>query len=77
VQRPLSDRIQCGYTLGEQDVEELHVLIKRRDAQIKFLYDREIEFFSLIDSLVRSPSFRIGQMLTWPVRAARKLLRSN
>jgi Rps23 Pro-64 3,4-dihydroxylase Tpa1-like proline 4-hydroxylase len=77
VQRPLSDRIQCGYTLDEEDVEELRVLIKRRDAQIKFLYDRETEFTSFIARLVRSPSFRIGQVLTWPARAARKLLRSN
>jgi hypothetical protein len=77
VQRPLSERIQCGYTLGEQDVEELRVLLKRRDAQIKFLYDREFEFSSLIAGLVGSPSFRIGQLLTWPARAARKLLRSS
>ena len=75
VQRPLSDRIQSGYTLREEDVEELRVLIKRRDAQIKFLYDRELEFTSFIGSLLRSPSFRIGQALTWPARAARKLLR--
>jgi 2OG-Fe(II) oxygenase superfamily len=77
VQRPLSDRIQSGYTLGEQDVEELRVLIKRRDLQIKFLYERETEFSSLIAGLIRSPSFRIGQVLTWPARAVRKLLRSN
>jgi Rps23 Pro-64 3,4-dihydroxylase Tpa1-like proline 4-hydroxylase len=77
VQRPLSDRIQSGYMLGEQDVEELRVLIKRRDAQIRFLYERETEFSSLISDLVRSPSFRIGQLLTWPARAARKLLRGN
>lgn len=77
VQRPLSDRIQSGYTLADQDVEDLRVLIKRRDAQIKFLYEREVEFSALISGLVRSPSFRIGQLLTWPARAARKLLRSN
>jgi hypothetical protein len=75
VQQPLSDRIQTGYTLGEQDVEELRVLLKRRDAQIKFLYERELEFSSLIAGLIRSPSFRLGQILTWPARAARKLLR--
>jgi len=75
VQRPLSGRIQAGYTLEEDDVEELRALLKRRDAQIKFLYERETEFSSLIAGLVRSPSFRIGQLLTWPARAARKLLR--
>jgi hypothetical protein len=77
VQAPLSNRIQPGYTLSDEDVEELRVLIKRRDAQIKFLYDREMEFSSLIAALVRSPSFRIGQVLTWPARAARKLLRRH
>ena len=58
-------------------MEELRVLIKRRDAQIKFLYERETEFSALIAGLVRSPSFRIGQALTWPARAARKWLRSH
>ncbi len=77
VPRPLSDRMQSGYTLSEEDVEELRVLIKRRDAQINHLYERELEFSSLITGLVRSPSFRIGQALTWPARAARKLLRPN
>ena len=77
VQRSLSEHLEAGYTLSEQDVEELRVLIKRRDAQIKFLYDREMEFSSLISGLVRSPSFRIGQFLTWPARAARKLLGSH
>lgn len=75
VQRQLSDRIQSGYTLTEHDVEELRVLIKRRDAQIKFLYDRERDFSSLIAGLVGSTSFRIGHAFTWPARAARKLLR--
>jgi hypothetical protein len=77
VQRPLSARIESGYTLDEEDVEELRVLIKRRDAQIKFLYEREMEFSQLIAGLVRSPSFRIGQVLTWPARAVRRLLRPN
>jgi hypothetical protein len=77
VQRPLTDRIRCGYTLGEDDVEELRGLIERRDAQIKFLYERELEFSSAIAGLVHSRAFRLGQAITWPVRAARRLLARN
>jgi hypothetical protein len=77
VQRTLAPQIRTGYTLSEQDVEEIRVLIERRDAQIKFLYERELEFSSFIDNLLHSPSFRLGQLLTWPVRAARKLRGSN
>jgi hypothetical protein len=77
VPRPLGDHIRTGYTLREEDLEEIRDLIARRDARIKVLYDRELDFSSLIGGLVRSPSFRLGQMLTWPARAARKLARSR
>lgn len=77
VQRQLGDHIRAGYTLREPDLEEIRGLLSRRDAQIKFLYEREMTFSSLIGGLVRSPSFRLGQMLTWPARAARKLARSR
>lgn len=77
VQRPLSDRIEAGHKLSEEDVEELRVLIQQRDAQIKFLYERELEFSSALEGLVRSPSFRLGHALTWPLRAARRLLGGN
>jgi len=77
VQRPLGERIQPGCTLSEDDVEDLRVLIARRDSQIKFLYERELEFSSAMAGLIHSPSFRIGHALTWPLRAARKLLRNT
>ncbi len=77
VLRSLGDHIQSGYTLRDQDVDEIRVMLARRDAQIKFLYERELEFSELIGGLVRSPSFRLGQMLTWPARAVRNLLRSR
>ncbi|HEX5229127.1 MAG TPA: 2OG-Fe(II) oxygenase [Bryobacteraceae bacterium] len=75
VQRPVSDRIQPGYTLAEQDVDELRALVERRDAQIKFLYERELEFSDALASVVQSRAFRLGHALTWPARAAKKLLR--
>jgi Rps23 Pro-64 3,4-dihydroxylase Tpa1-like proline 4-hydroxylase len=77
IPRPLSDRIRAGHTLGEPDLEEIRDLLARRDSQIKFLYEREQEFSTLIGGLVRSPSFRLGQMLTWPARAVRNLARSR
>jgi 2-oxoglutarate-Fe(II)-dependent oxygenase superfamily protein len=76
-QRPLPERIQPGYALGEPDVDELQRLIARRDTQIKFLYERELEFSEALENLRESPSFRIGRMLTWPARALRRLIKSR
>jgi hypothetical protein len=74
VQRQLADHIQPGYTLGEEDVEEIRGLLARRDTQIKFLYERELEFSILISGMMRSPSFRIGRAITWPARVMRRVL---
>lgn len=67
VQRPLPDHIQPGYALTEHDIEELNVLLARRDTQIDYLYKRELEF----TRIAHSPSFRLARMLTWPMRALR------
>ena len=75
VQRQLASHIEPGYTLKEDDVEEIRILLARRDTQIKFLYERELEFSSLISGLMRSPSFRIGRAITWPARALRHIVR--
>ncbi len=74
-QRPLPERIQAGYTLGEEDAAEIQSLLARRDQQIKFLYDRELRFSRLIAELTGSPSFRIGRALTWPARSLRRFLK--
>jgi hypothetical protein len=71
-QRPLSDRIQAGYTLSGEDVLEIQTLIARRDKQIEFLYHRELEFSEAIEAITRSPSFRLGRALTWPLRVLRR-----
>lgn len=76
-QRPLPDHIQPGYTLEESDVEEMQALLARRDMQIKFLYDRELEFSSAIDQFRHSRAFRIGRMLTWPARTLRRMVRGS
>ena len=74
VQRQLAAHVQPGYTLKEADVEEICGLLARRDTQIKFLYERELEFLALISGMMRSPSFRIGRAITWPARARRRVL---
>ena len=76
VQRHLGGHLQPGYRLQEEDVEEIRSLIERRDAQIKFLYERELGFSELISGLTNSASFRVGRALTWPVRAIRRMLSS-
>ena len=75
VQRQLGDHVQPGYTLKEEDVEEMRMLLARRDTQIKFLYERELEFSELISGMLRSPSFRIGRAVTWPARILRHVVR--
>jgi Rps23 Pro-64 3,4-dihydroxylase Tpa1-like proline 4-hydroxylase len=77
VQRQLGEHVQPGYSLREEDVEEIRSLIERRDAQIRFLYERELEFSALVSGLTRSPSFRLGRALTWPARAVRRLFGSR
>ncbi len=77
-QRPLPEHIQTGYTLSDQDLAEIQVLLERRDKQIQFLYDREKEFskvIEVIEGIAASPSFRLGRALTWPARVLRGLFR--
>ena len=77
VQRPLPEQIRAGYTLSEADVRALEMLLSRRDTQIKFLYKRELEFTTAIDSIARSVSFRAGRFVTWPLRQTSRLLRRS
>jgi hypothetical protein len=73
VHRQLSDEIQAGHTLRQQDVDEIRALLARRDVHMKFLYERELEFSRVISGIVKSPSFRLGRALTWPARVIRRL----
>jgi Rps23 Pro-64 3,4-dihydroxylase Tpa1-like proline 4-hydroxylase len=74
-QRPLPDHLEPGHTLDAKDVLEIQTLVARRDKQIQFLYERELEFSEAIAQITQSPSFRLGRALTWPARAIRNLLR--
>jgi hypothetical protein len=72
IPRPLPTYLQPGHTLTELDRDELENLIERRDDQIRFLYERELRYTSLIRGITDSFSFRLGRLLTWPVRALRR-----
>ena len=72
IPRPLPAYLQPGHTLTELDRDELQNLIERRDDQIRFLYERELRYTSLIRGITDSLSFRLGRLLTWPARALRR-----
>jgi 2OG-Fe(II) oxygenase superfamily len=71
--RPLPEHLQAGYTLREEDAHEMRLLIARRDAQIRYLYGRELEFARALTGVMRSPSYRLGRFLTWPARWLRDI----
>jgi len=67
-QRPVPEHIREGHTLSAEDEREIAMLVARRDAQLKFLYERELKFSRLIEGMRNSRSFRIGRAITWPGR---------
>jgi Rps23 Pro-64 3,4-dihydroxylase Tpa1-like proline 4-hydroxylase len=72
IPRPLPAQLQVGHTMTEWDVAELRRIAQRRDDQVRFLYERELGYATLIRGITNSVSFRLGRLLTWPVRALRK-----
>jgi hypothetical protein len=76
VPRPLPGHLQAGYTLTDEDAHEVQLLVARRDAQIRYLYGRELQFAKALSGLMRSPSYRLGRFLTGPARWLRAKLRS-
>ncbi len=71
VPEPLPSKFEAGYRLEPDDIAMLQVLLERRSAQIRFLYDREIRFSRAIEEITGSLSFRLGRLLTSPVRLLR------
>lgn len=63
---PLPDHIRAGYTLQQEDMDEINVLLARRDAHIQDLYECELEF----TRIAQSPSFRLARISMWPARAS-------
>ncbi len=74
---PLPAHLRAGHTLSEADVETLEALMGRRDTQLRFLYDRERKFASLIAGITGSMSFRLGRAMTAPGRLLRGRSKSS
>jgi hypothetical protein len=72
VPRPMGAHLQPRYALQPEDVQELEVPIGRRDRQIRYLYQRELDFSTTLAGINRSPSFRLGRTLTGPLRWLRE-----
>lgn len=71
VPRALPAHLREGHQLTAPDVQELRDLLTRRDGQIRFLYARELEMSEVMTGITKSPSFRLGRLLTWPIRKIR------
>lgn len=70
--RPLPPRFQqVGHVLTDEDVAELERLVKRRDTMIDHLYRRELDFARVL----HSPSVRLAQRATAPLRWLKRRLR--
>jgi len=52
VPRPMGADLQPGYALQPEDVQELEVLIGRRDRQIRYLYERELDFSTTLAGIL-------------------------
>lgn len=72
VPRPLPEHMTTGRTLTAEDQFELEKLLARRDAQIRFLYEREQEYSRVLAGMLRSPTWRIGRIFTWPAKLLRR-----
>lgn len=68
VQRGLPENIRPGHTLSDEDVQALEALVTRRDTQIRFLYERELEYMAIVHGLLRTKSFRLYRTVTSPAR---------
>lgn len=64
VPAPMPEWVRAGYTLTQDDADELAVALRRRDTQIEYLYHRELEF----SRILRSPTHRLAAALTAPFR---------
>ncbi len=54
-----------------RDDEELRSMIEARDRRLRFHWEREKELREMLWKIDRSPSFRVGRALTWPLRLLR------
>lgn len=69
----LPAHLQPGHTLTEGDVDALDEQFRRRDQLVRFLYEREKEF----STVLASPSFKLSRLLMTPARFARRMLKGR
>ena len=75
VPQALPEHLVAGHTLTDADLHQLQVAMARRNALMKFLYERELEFSHALTALRESLSFRVGRVLTGPLRWVRDRMR--
>ena len=67
VPSPMPEYVEAGHTLTADEAHHLAVQFARRDTQIHYLYERELEF----SRIAQSPAYRLARALTWPLRQLR------
>jgi Rps23 Pro-64 3,4-dihydroxylase Tpa1-like proline 4-hydroxylase len=75
--RPMPEHVRPGYTMTEEDIQAIQVLLARRDGMIDLLYKREMEFSSQLSwyaQIRESRSFQFARWLTAPMRRLRRVL---
>lgn len=50
IESPLPEHLQCGYTLGEDDIRDLQILLKRRDDHLDRIYGENQRLQALLDA---------------------------
>jgi Rps23 Pro-64 3,4-dihydroxylase Tpa1-like proline 4-hydroxylase len=76
----LPEYFHPGMTLSEADLQTIRVLLRRRDDQIRFLYEREKEFshgLEFAHGVINSKAFRMARLITAPVRKVRERMRES
>lgn len=71
VPRPLPEEISVGQALTTAQFDEIKALYEQRNQQIRHLWESERELKERLQRIHRSPSVRLAQALTWPLRKLR------
>ena len=56
---------------GPLEAGHTPIMNERRNAQFRFLFERELDFLEAISGFTCSISFRLGRAVTWPRRSSK------